>query len=199
MKMRRYNNSIPYINNNNDIYVQVTRKHAHNIFIATLYYALALLGTIAILALALNSKWYLLLLVLPLAFYREARSLEEFTKEARDILWYTNMRNDNNEGAIISEEKEHRVTGNTVLTGANGKTKHVIHVDLTQGQLQQIAQAALSTESLTVNFLESIGLSRQDAELLRVELTQYGILNMDKKGRTKLTRDGEKVFKRIVP
>lgn len=196
--MRRYNNSIPYIEHSNDIYVQVTRKHAYNMFKATLLYYLALLSIIASLLLALYySKWLLLLLPVSIAFYREAQSLEEFTKEARDILWYQ-YTNNNNEDVIISEEKEHRVTGNTVIAGANGKTKHILHVDLTQGQLQQIAKAALSTESLTVNFLESIGLSRQDAELLRVELTQYGILNMDKKGRTKLTRDGEKVFKRIV-
>ena len=56
----------------------------------------------------------------------------------------------------------------------------------------------LNTGTLTVNYLESLGLSRQSAEGLRAELAGLDILEFDNKGRVSLTDKGEKICKRIT-
>lgn len=195
--MKDYKNTIPIASTQtyNDIYVGVTNKHATNMATASLLYCGAFVVVCGILYLVLYSSYALFLLPLPFAMYIKAKYLVEFTNEARDILFeqYTNQQE-----IVTQQIKDVQIDKSyTVISAPNGKDKIVLHLALTQSQLEQIKNTALQTKTLTVNYLESLGLSRPNAEKLRVELVQHNLLTMDDNGRVQLTKSGRRALSRI--
>ena len=87
--------------------------------------------------------------------------------------------------------------GKTFLDRPGGSF-YVIDVGLTNSQLDQIANALLDTKTLTINYLESLGLARQDAEKLRIELSAKELVEFDKKNRVHLTDLGKRIFYHIA-
>lgn len=196
--MRNYKNAnaVPLIDTpRDDIYVGVTRKHAANMALASLLHCFAFIAMCSILYLAIRNWFVLFALSFPFTMYMYAEYLIRFTNEARDILFeqYTHK------PEIIMQQTEQGEVDKsyTVIPSPNGKDRIILHIGLTVSQLEQIRDTVLKTKTLTVNYLESLGLSRQSAERLRVELTQNGLLDMDNKGRVHLTKNGRRSFERI--
>jgi hypothetical protein len=127
-----------------------------------------------------------------------ARALVNYTNEDRDILnsryWYET------EEAPISEsnQTDTNTSQDTIIPQSRGNGHFILHIGLSVTQLNSIANAMLNTGTLTVNYIESLGISRQNAEKLREELSEYKLLSFDDKGRVRLTQDGERVCNRII-
>ena len=151
------------------------------------------------------AMWYIFgVLLLPtlefvaiaIALYDYAKALCQFTTEDRDYLF--------NQQSIVEVESnnalaiEDKPKGNTIIPQATGKSIYVLSIPLSESQKKAIANTMLNTGTLTVNYLESLGLSRQSAEGLRAELAGLDILEFDNKGRVSLTDKGEKICKRIT-
>ena len=131
-----------------------------------------------------------------IALYDYAKALCQFTTEDREYLF--------NQQSIIEVEPNNALTiedkpkGNTIIPQTTGTSSYILATPLSESQKKAIANTMLNTETLTVNYLESIGLSRQSAEGLRAELAQLDILEFDNKGRVSLTDKGEKICKRMA-
>lgn len=132
------------------------------------------------------------------ALYKFSKALVDYTNEDRDIL--------NNRYVIFEDEpiesNTHQIETtnelNTIIPQPNGKGHFILHIGLSSTQLKSIANTMLNTGTLTVNYIESLGISRQNAEKLRSELAEYHLLSFDDKGRVKLTQDGIKSCKQII-
>ena len=132
-----------------------------------------------------------------IALYDYARALCQFTVEDRDYLFgQQSIVEVESKNALTIEEKPAR--GDTLIPQDRGSGVYFLTIPLSESQKKAIANTMLNTETLTVNYLESIGLSRQNAEGLRAELAGLDILEFDNKGRVSLTDKGEKICKRII-
>ncbi|MFA5166582.1 MAG: hypothetical protein WC449_04815 [Candidatus Paceibacterota bacterium] len=132
------------------------------------------------------------------ALYKFSKALVQYTNEDRDILNGRYFSYDSIIEEVDSKEPETTDEITTIIPQANGKAHFNLHIGMTATQLKSIANTMLSTGTLTVNYIESLGISRQNAEKLRSELATYRLLSFDDKGRVKLTQDGIKVCKQII-
>lgn len=182
-----------------DAFVTRSRQQAFDIFLGKLLKYLTLIIAIEILCYVITGKFINFIIALPsvlLALFDYAKALVYFTTEDRDYLF--------NQQSIIEVESnnalaiEDKPKGNTIIPQASGKSIYVLSTSLSESQKKAIADTMLNTGTLTVNYLESLGLSRQSSEGLRAELAQLDILEFDNKGRVSLTNKGEKICKRIT-
>lgn len=186
----------------NERLVDRSRQHAVNIFIARLLIALLLAGALGAIVFTINvaiaSKVVIPLLAMAIAYSIDSysKALEKFTIEEREILWEQNFKSTPELAIPKSETAASHDT--TIIPQAKGNGHYNLHVGLTPTQLQHIAQTMLDTKTLTVNYIESLGLSRANAERMRAELAEFGILNFNDKGRVQLTDNGRKICKRIT-
>lgn len=131
-----------------------------------------------------------------IALYDYARALCQFTVEDREYLFNQQSTIEIESNNVLAVDDKPK--GNTIIPQATGKSIYVLSTPLTESQKKAIANTMLNTGTLTVNYLESLGLSRQSAEGLRAELAQLNLLEFDNKGRVTLTDKGEKICKRII-
>lgn len=124
--------------------------------------------------------------------FKFGESLINFTYQDRENITYIEDQEDD----IIIEESTQSTRGKTFLERPGGSF-YVIDVSLTNSQLDQIANALLDTNTLPINYLESLGLARQDAEKLRIELASKDLIEFDKKNRVHLTDSGKRIFYHI--
>lgn len=128
--------------------------------------------------------------------------LYRFTQEARDIQWQKNLPSliepdepdepDSNQHALI--------TSKTSLPSPRNKNGTLwITVNLNNDQRESIARTALRHGKLTVNYLQSIGLRRAQAERLREELVRHDLLMFNDRNEAVVTNDGVASFKKIIP
>src|SRR5690606_14144589 len=112
-----------------------------------------------------------------LALFEYAKALVYFTTEDRDYLYSNSIAVESTHNDAIETPNDNQSI--TVIPQATGKGIYYLHVALSNSQLRSIANTMLNTETLTVNYLESLTISRQNAEKIRVELAQMGILQFD--------------------
>lgn len=133
-----------------------------------------------------------------IALYKFSRALVLYTNEDREILNSRYFDYTESEPIPESNVEDTNNEPTTIIPHSNGKGHFNLHIGLTTTQLKSIANTMLNTGTLTVNYIESLGVSRQNAEKLRIELAEYRLLSFDDKGRVKLTQDGIKVCKQII-
>lgn len=184
-----------------DRFVKRSRDHAINVFIAQFFIVFTLFASSQLLLFFLTGIiviHYWLPLPVIYALLKYAKALLEFTNEDRDILCSQYFNNDQQQSPTNEmSEQETENDGITVIPNKwNGH--FYLHIGLSESQKKTIAETMLKTKTLTVNYIESLGVSRQNAERLRVEFAEFGILEFDKRGRTKLTKDGEIICKKIL-
>lgn len=182
-----------------DALVLRSRQQAFDVFVGKLLKYLIPVIAIETLCYVITGRFINFVIALPsvlLALFEYAKALVYFTNEDRDYLY-------SNPVAIESSANNEPIeTDNnqnvTIIPQATGKGIYYLHVALSNSQLRSIANAILDTETLTVNFLESLKISRPNSEKIRAELAQMGILQFDDKGRVKVTNSGIKICKRIL-
>lgn len=132
------------------------------------------------------------------AIVKFATALVKYTNEDRDIL--NSRLFDFSEETEEPESNQEEVNSDavTVIPQETGKGNYILHIGLSNSQLTNVAKAMLNTNTLTVNYLESLGISRQNAEKLREELAEKKLLTFDNKGRVTLTDNGKRVAKKIL-
>lgn len=126
-----------------------------------------------------------------IALFRYAQHLIFFTLEDRE-----SMRNI----PIIQTPLDNEQSENTdycMIPNPNGNGCFIPETPINKSQLRDITETSLKTKSLTVNYLESIGISRPNAERLRAELVSRGLFTVESNQRLRLTKDGEKSFKQV--
>ena len=202
--MRKYNRLQTSIipQTTKDEFVIRTRQQALNIGFARWLIAMLIAGSLFAVGFAVKPdiaiKCIVPLLALTLAYainkYSEA--LEYFTDRDREMLESQYIKSDTQ--LIIPKEETQTNEDITVIPQAKGNGHYNLHIGLTETQLQHIAQTLLDTKTLTVNYIESLGLSRANAERLRAELSQFDIVYFDDKNRVHLTDDGKRICKRIL-
>ena len=175
---------------------QQTNNHAKNIFVGYLLMFMPI-------AVIFDASAYIIsgVILFPIlegaailfAAFKFGESLINFTYQDRETIAYID---EDQEDDYIIEETPQSVMGKTFLERPGGSF-YVIDVGLTNSQLDQIANALLDTNTLTINYLESLGLARQDAEKLRIELSAKELVEFDKKNRVHLTDSGKRIFYHI--
>jgi len=136
----------------------------------------------------LHKYQYALIIAAISGFISFSFALSEFTSEARNLL----LKEYDLEQQIIEREivKEQGDSEYQKTFLPEGKHSQIgIDVYLTDYQLQKVAQAAHASGNLTVNYLDSIGLSRARSEKLRQELARIGYAKFEK-GQLIFTKKG---------
>lgn len=204
---RDYNNTIPitqpYQTKREDQYH--VRDHATNIGIA--YFLITFSVMVSILAILsataiFTIKWpqdYLIALPISLTagIVSFALALNDFTKDARAMLWTQYEQQKEIIAQQIIKEQGDNEYQKTFLPAKRGNDKVGIDVYLSESQLAKIAQAALNSGKLTINYLDSIGISRPRAEKLRQELAKIGYAKFNQHSELIFTKDGLQCFKRL--
>lgn len=182
-----------------DAFVARSRQQAFDIFKSKLLKYLIPIIAIELLFYALTGRFVNFVIAIPpllLALYDYAKALVYFTNEDRDYIYSNPVAIESIEDDIRAESTDNGSI--TIIPQATGKGIYYLHVALSNSQLRSIANAILDTETLTVNFLESLKISRPNSEKIRAELAQLGVLQFDDKGRVRVTDNGIKICKRIL-
>ena len=128
------------------------------------------------------------------AMYKGGRALIVYTLQERED---TNIIEETvfNEGITQIPQVEGVVT---YFPKPRNKGYYQLTVKITELQRFNVAKTLLSTNSLPVNYIESLGINRQNAEKLRAELANYELIKFNKNGRVSLTGDGKKSCQKIL-
>ena len=178
-----------------------TRQHAFNIGLA--YMSVCIVVVVCtVIGFKMQAIWLLrgILASLIIDVGTFAKSLVEFTGEARDIQWKNSMAYDppvqTDVGGIDTDD-------DTDERGSFPSPRHrngmlFVSAGLSETQRHEIAATALQHQKLTVNYLTSIGLKREDAERLREELVGHGLLMFNERNEAVITDDGCKSFGKVA-
>jgi hypothetical protein len=179
------------------------QEHATNKGIAYFIYAQMPLGVIALVLIKYQYLyWYELLyttmvsIVVGMIAY--GKSLSAFTDEARDIIWRREMETGvdlDGDGLVGKPEASPLDRPKTIMRGAD-KNHHwfIEGMNLSESQIKKICETAANTKTLTINYLEKIGLSRQEAEMFRVTLVNNNFATFDANQRIVFTDRGYQMF-----
>ena len=198
--MKKYNQeSIVIPQRTKDVFVSRSRQQSNDVFVATLAIAVPVGIALDFIAYQAFGKFIIVFTLIAFLYsvFEWARTRVAFTIEDRSILNSKYFQDDN----VITETKNDDsidTKDNTLLPMAKRKGNHVLHIGLTVSQIEHIAKCAINKGNLTINYLESLGLSRQQAELLRMELAQYNIVQFDKNEKAIVTDYGRKVFEKAL-
>lgn len=187
-----------------DIYsARFAREHAMNKAVAWFIYAQVPLAAIALFLVSRQYiQWYEViyssLAALSVGAFVYGRSLSGFTDDAREIIWRREMGEGidlDGDGIIGEPVEELGERRRTILRGVD-KNHHwfVDGMNLSETQIKKIAETALNTKTLTVNYLEKVGLTRQEAEMLRITLVNSGFAVLDDSKRVVFNERGMLMF-----
>jgi hypothetical protein len=174
-----------------------TRQHAFNIGLAfaTVSTSIILCSTIIF---GLPVIWLLrgALISFMLGVLAFAKSLIDFTNEARDIQWEQSMP----KVEVKPIEVDHQPHGARASFPSPQNPHGLLFttVGLNENQRRNIAEAAIQHGKLTVNYLTSLGLRRDDAERLREELVSHNLLMFNDRHETVVTKSGRKSFIKLL-
>lgn len=139
--------------------------------------------------------------ILPLSFSAGiiafSHALWKFTNDAREMLWTQYERQQDVIMQQIVKERGDNEYQKTFLPNPRGNGKQAIAVYLNSEQLNSIAYAAQNSGKLTVNFLDSIGVSRPRAEKLRQELARIGYAKFNNHSELIFTKTGLHSLQRL--
>jgi len=191
---RNYNSTIPIAQIQNDKYR--VREHALNFGMA---YFLILFFSSSATMFMMRSHYYQYALILSgaIAVCVYAYCLMDFTNEARDLLCTQAQQVQEIVTKEVIKEQGDKEYQKTLLPTPDGKHFVGIDVYLTETQITQVANAAVSGK-ITVNYLDSIGVSRPRAEKLRNELARIGYATFNRNSQLVITKSGLQSFKSLL-
>ena len=175
-----------------------TRQHAFNIGVA--YGAvLVALCLCAVIVFKLQVVWLLrgMLVSFMLGVIAFAKALINFTQEARDIQWESSMPKREPVAEVPYKELlRSKIQRATFPSPLHKKGMLFTSVELDNEQKERVVEAGLQHGKLTVNYLTSLGIKRENAERLREELVSHGLLSYNDRHEAVLTEQGVKSFRR---
>jgi len=183
-----------------DTFVSRSRNHALNSGISAL--AMALVGVVVVNYVALkffDTSFVVesVIVVVCFSLLKFGNALGTYTEQDRDIILSQHFKEEPFEEVLREEkEKPSRTTEFPHPLHKNGML--FVSVELTEAQKEKVARIGLEKKSLPINLLESLGLSRQNAERLRMELGSHGLGYFTDNDRFVVTQNGEKVFAKIL-
>lgn len=173
---------------------QQTNRHAANIFCGYLLMFMSFAITIDVAVYVVGDViLFPILESLAIVFsaFKYGESLINFTMQDRYSSEY--IENDEQYDGKLSEDQQLQ-NQETLIRKPNSNSFYRLQIPLSTTQLDKVIEALLKTNSLTINYIESLGLARQEAERLRVELSTIGLVKFDRKNRVRLTDLGKEVL-----
>lgn len=184
-----------------DIYsAAFAREHAFNKAFAYFLYAMMPLTVIYFIGLKtmyleIFDALYILFFAAIVGMVAYGKFLSLYTDECREIMWENEVRTGvdlDGDGKIGNPEVREM---KTIIVGKQKNERLIFSsLSLTPSQIKNIASTAIKTKTLTVNWLESIGLTRTQAESFRVQCVDKNLADMDDSGRIKINENGIDVF-----
>jgi len=184
-----------------DIYsAAFAREHAFNKAFA--YFLYAMMPLIVVYFIGLKTMYleiwdalYIIFFAAIVGMVAYGRFLSLYTDECREIMWENEVRTGvdlDGDGKIGNPETQ---SLKTIINGI-GKNERLMFdgFSLSPSQIKAIASTAIKTKTLTVNWLESIGLTRTQAESFRIQCVHKNLAEMDDSGRIKINENGIDVF-----
>lgn len=176
-----------------------SERQAFDIGLARLIIAIIVIGIIQFafwLAFTIIILHFLLPIAIAYGLLEYSNALKEFTYEDRE--WICSQYYVNEESPLLPTDQAPATHNITPIPQPKGNGYYNLHIGLTEIQLRHVAKTLLDTKTLTINYLESIGISRANAEKLRIELTEHGLLTYSSTGRVTLTKGGARVCGKIL-
>jgi len=198
--MKKYESATPDFTR--DMFVSRSRNHAFNRAVSAL--SIAVVGVIVINYAAiklLHRQFFVesLVLIACVTLLSFGNSLKEYTNQDRDIILSQHFQLDPVEEIVEPAIHESRTVERTEFPHPQHKNGRLfVSIGLTDAQREKVAKIGLEKKSLPINMLESLGLSRQNAEMLRMDLGSHGLGYFTDSDRFVITKDGEKVFSKIL-
>ena len=170
-----------------------TRQHAFNIGVAYSVVSVAVC-LCAVILFEMKVVWLLrgTLLAFMIGVFAFSKSLIAFTQEARDIQWECAM--PRVEPVSIKELPSPQGKRASFPSPEHRHGVLFTSVEINDEQKARIVEAGLQHEKLTINYLTSLGIKREDAERLREELVSHGLLDYNERHEAVLTENGKRSF-----
>lgn len=176
-----------------------TRQHAFNIGLAYTSVC-SIVALCAVIGFKIEAVWLLrgILFSMVIGVFAFAKALIDFTKEARDIQWETSMPQREELPVVKSVASTDSYERASFPSPRHRNGLLFTSVALSDKQRDDIASSALQHGKLTVNYLTSLGLTREDAERLREELAAHSLVSFNERNEAVLTDEGRKSFEALL-